>query len=53
MCFSNNGSSDVVCNKEMGVREVRQFCKLQDDGQSLIRVALSRLNLSYSIDDGG
>jgi predicted ATPase with chaperone activity len=26
--------------------EVRQFCKLRPEGQSLIRVAMSRLNLS-------
>src|ERR1051325_931293 len=34
--FSNNGSSpDVVCNADMRVGEIRQFCKLQDEGQSL------------------
>jgi len=30
----------------MCVGEIRQFCKLQDEGQSLIRTAMSQLNLS-------
>ena len=35
--FSNNGSSDIICNADMRVGEIRQFCKLQDEGQSLMR----------------
>jgi len=35
-----------VCNAEMRVGEIRQFCKLQDQGQSLMRLAMNRLNLS-------
>jgi magnesium chelatase family protein len=38
--------SDIVCNADMRVGEIRQFCKLQEDGQSLIRAAMSQLNLS-------
>jgi len=30
----------------MRAGEIRQFCKLQDEGQSLMRVAISQLNLS-------
>ena len=30
----------------MGGGEIRQFCKLQDEGQSLMRVAMSCMNLS-------
>ena len=30
----------------MCVLEIRQFCKLQDEGQSLMRAALTQLNLS-------
>jgi magnesium chelatase family protein len=30
--FSSNGSSDIVCNADMRVGEIRQFCKLQDEG---------------------
>lgn len=39
--FSKNSSSDIVCNADMRVGEVRQFCKLQDEGQSLMRAATS------------
>ena len=44
--FSKNGSSDIVCNADMRIGEIRQFCKLQDEGQSLMRSAMSQLNLS-------
>lgn len=30
----------------MRVGEIRQFCRLQDEGQSLMRAAMSQLNLS-------
>ena len=33
--FSNNGSSDIICNADMRVGEIRQFCKLQDEGVAL------------------
>jgi predicted ATPase with chaperone activity len=39
--FSNNGSSDIVCNADLRVGEIRQFCKLPDEGQSLMRAATS------------
>jgi len=39
--FSNNGSSDIVCNADMRVGEVRRFCRLQEEGQSLMRAATS------------
>ena len=44
--FSNNGSSGIICNAVMRVGEIRQFCKLQDEGQSLMRAAMTQLNLS-------
>jgi len=52
--FSNNGSSYIVCNADMHVGEIRQFCRLQDEGgalslskcQSLMRPAITQLNLS-------
>jgi magnesium chelatase family protein len=44
--FSINASSDIICNADMRVGEVRQFCGLQAEGQSLIRAAMSQLNLS-------
>jgi len=42
----SNGKSDIICNADMRVGEIRQFCKLQDDGQSLMRAAMSQMNLS-------
>jgi magnesium chelatase family protein len=44
--FSNNGSSDIICNAAMRVGEIRQFCKLQEEGQSLMRAEMMQLNLS-------
>ncbi len=45
--ISNNVSStDIICNADMRVGEIRQFCKLQEEGQSLMRAAMSQLNLS-------
>jgi magnesium chelatase family protein len=44
--FSNVESKDVICNADMHVGEVRQFCQLQTEGQSLMRSAMSQLNLS-------
>ncbi len=41
-----NGKSDIICNADMRVGEIRQFCKLQDEGQSLMRAAMSQMNLS-------
>jgi magnesium chelatase family protein len=44
--FSNNGSLDIVCNADMRVGEIRQFCRLQDEDQRLMRAAMTQLNLS-------
>jgi magnesium chelatase family protein len=46
--FSGNGNglSGIVCNADMHVGEIRQFCRLQDQGQSLMRAAMTQLNLS-------
>jgi len=49
-----SSQSDIICNADMRVGEIRQFCKLQDEGvalslskcQSLIRAAMTQLNLS-------
>ena len=40
------GVPDIICNADMRVGEIRQFCKLQDEGQSLMRAAMSQMNLS-------
>jgi magnesium chelatase family protein len=44
--FSNHGSPDIICNADMRIGEIRQFCQLQDEGQSLMRSAMSQLQLS-------
>jgi len=44
--FTNLQSPDVLCNADMRIGEVRQFCSLQPEGQSLMRAAMSQLNLS-------
>jgi magnesium chelatase family protein len=44
--FSRNGSSDIVCDADMRVGEIRQFCKVGDEGQRLMRAAMAQLNLS-------
>ena len=38
--------TDIVCNADMRIAEVRKFCKLDETGESLIRAAMSQLNLS-------
>src|SRR5512140_3671229 len=38
--------SEIVCNSDMRIAEVRKFCKLDETGDSLIRAAMSQLNLS-------
>jgi len=42
----STGASDIVSNADMRVGEVRQFCRLQEEGQSLMRAAMTQLNLS-------
>ena len=44
--FSNIESSDIVCNADMRVGEIRQYCKLPEEGQRLMRAAMTQLNLS-------
>ena len=44
--FSNGESNDIVCNADMRVKEVRQFCQLDEQSQSLMRAAVNQLNLS-------
>ena len=34
--FSKNDSDDIVSNADMRVGEIRQLCKLQDEGQCLM-----------------
>jgi len=44
--FTHREANDIVCNADMRVGKVRQFCGLQAEGQSLMRAAMSQLQLS-------
>ena len=44
--FSKDGSSNIICNSDMRIAEIRQFCKLDEAGESLIRAAMGQMNLS-------
>ena len=44
--LGSSPTPDIVCNADMRVAEVRQFCQLQAEGQSLMRSAMTQLNLS-------
>ena len=44
--FTNGKTTDIVSNADMRIGEIRKFCQLQDEGQSLMRAAMSQLNLS-------
>jgi magnesium chelatase family protein len=35
--FSHNGFSNIVCNADMRMGEIRQYCKLPEESQSLMR----------------
>lgn len=51
-CFSNNASSDTVCNADMYVGEIRKFCRLPEESQSLMQVAMTQLmycTLAFSL----
>ena len=44
--FSNISPTDIVCNADMHTGKIRQFSKLPEAGQSLMRAVISQLNLS-------
>jgi len=39
-------NTNIMCNADMRVVEIRQFCKLQPEGQDLLKTAMNQLNLS-------
>jgi magnesium chelatase family protein len=39
-------SSAVACNADMRIAEVRKFCKLDETSESLMRSAMSQMNIS-------
>ena len=36
----------IYCNAHMGPREIKEFCKLDDDSEDLLKTAIERLGLS-------
>jgi magnesium chelatase family protein len=38
--------SSIIANADMRVAEIRQFCKLDGEGESLVRAAMGQMNLS-------
>jgi magnesium chelatase family protein len=44
--FTANHADGIMCNADMRVAEIRQFCKLDVQGESLVRAAMGQLNLS-------
>jgi magnesium chelatase family protein len=41
-----DGGLGNTCKANIRVGEIRQFCRLQDEGQHLMRAAMTQLNLS-------
>jgi magnesium chelatase family protein len=40
------GNTGVFANAHMGPREIREFCRIDSDGEGLLRAAMQRLGLS-------
>jgi magnesium chelatase family protein len=43
---TKHAAMNVISNSDMRVAEIRQFCKLDEAGESLIRAAMGQMNLS-------
>ena len=44
--FATGESYNIACNADMRIGEIRKFCKLDETGESLMRSAMSQMNLS-------
>jgi len=44
--MSKVNSGGIICNADMRVAEIRQFCRLDEAGEGLIRAAMGQMNLS-------
>ena len=42
----NGKGNSIACNADMRIAEVRKFCKLDETSESLMRSAMSQMNLS-------
>jgi magnesium chelatase family protein len=43
---TNSQVTDIICNADMHLAEIRRFCRLPEEGQRLMRSAMTQLNLS-------
>lgn len=41
-----SGRKKIYCNAQMGPRDIKQFCKLDQDSENLLEKAMQRLRLS-------
>ena len=46
------GAADIVCNADMRVREVRQFCKLDGAEESQVRAAMNPCPVRLTVRKG-
>jgi predicted ATPase with chaperone activity len=44
--FSKIESTDIICNAARCLGDIRQFCRLREEGQSLMQAVIKLLNLS-------
>ena len=44
--FEPLGNSKIACNADMGPAEVREFCRLDETGNALMRTAMNQMQLS-------
>ncbi|MHC1772297.1 MAG: YifB family Mg chelatase-like AAA ATPase [Flexilinea sp.] len=42
-------STSVTCNAEMRPAEIREFCRLNEDGEQLMRIAMDRFQMSARV----
>jgi magnesium chelatase family protein len=45
------GSSKVHCNAAMRAKDIQKYCRLEDDAQNLLKMAISDLNFSPTFAD--
>jgi magnesium chelatase family protein len=46
LSHENAKENSIACNADMRIAEVRKFCKLDETSESLMRSAMSQMNLS-------
>ena len=41
-----DGKTNVGCNARLAPKQIKEFCRLDEDGQELLKTAMTELNLS-------